>query len=231
MDIFLHNFSLTFQVFFIDLLLSGDNAIVIALACKFLPKEQMQKAILIGIIFAIITRVVLTTVSNLLLFLPIVRLLGGVLLIIIAIKLMIEESEEPSANEINSTTSTSFVSAVQTIVVADLVMSLDNVVALAAVIDGSVVYLIMGLLVSIPFLMYGSLIISRLLNEFPILIKAGGALLGWIAGHIAITDTIFAQWVNTQSPALVIIVPLLCAIFVLLQSKIIKEKSQVDRIQ
>ena len=231
MDIFLHNFSLTFQVFFIDLLLSGDNAIVIALACKFLPKEQMQKAILIGIIFAIITRVVLTTVSNLLLFLPIVRLLGGVLLIIIAIKLMIEESEEPSANEINSTTSTSFVSAVQTIVVADLVMSLDNVVALAAVIDGSVVYLIMGLLVSIPFLLYGSLIISRLLNEFPILIKAGGALLGWIAGHIAITDTIFAQWVNTQSPALVIIVPLLCAIFVLLQSKIIKEKSQVDRIQ
>ena len=224
MDIFLHNFSLTFQVFFIDLLLSGDNAIVIALACKFLPKEQMQKAILIGIIFAIITRVVLTTVSNLLLFLPIVRLLGGVLLIIIAIKLMIEESEEPSANEINSTTSTSFVSAVQTIVVADLVMSLDNVVALAAVIDGSVVYLIMGLLVSIPFLMYGSLIISRLLNEFPMLIKAGGALLGWIAGHIAITDTIFAQWVNTQSPALVIIVPLLCAIFVLLQSKIIKEK-------
>ena len=224
MDIFLHNFSLTFQVFFIDLLLSGDNAIVIALACKFLPKEQMQKAILIGIIFAIITRVVLTTVSNLLLFLPIVRLLGGVLLIIIAIKLMIEESEEPSANEINSITSTSFVSAVQTIVVADLVMSLDNVIALAAVIDGSVVYLIMGLLGSIPFLMYGSLIISRLLNEFPMLIKAGGALLGWIAGHIAITDTIFAQWVNTQSPALVIIVPLLCAIFVLLQSKIIKEK-------
>ena len=218
-----HNFNMTLEVFFVDLLLSGDNAIVIALACRSLPKVQMQKAILIGIVAAIVLRVILTSISSFILYLPVLRLLGGIALLIIAIKLLVEE-EDGGESDDGVAKPVGFFSAVQTIIVADLVMSIDNVIALAAVAQGSIFFLFIGLLISVPFLMYGSMFVTNMLKTYPFLIQVGGALLGWIAGHIAITDTIWDASVSVQSPALHYVVPFLVALFVLMQSRTIRQR-------
>ncbi|HWZ46608.1 MAG TPA: TerC family protein, partial [Herbaspirillum sp.] len=217
-----------FQVFLLDLILSGDNAVVIALACRSLPPQQVRKVILIGTGVAILLRVLLTTVITFLLALPGLKLLGGAALIYIAIKLIVDESARPEASMeegesvLDGAAGNRFWRAIGMVIVADLVMSLDNVVALAAAVNGSVVYLIIGLLFSVPLLMYGSLFISRLLNRYPLLVPGVGAMLGWLAGAIAVSDPLIADGINTQSPALIYVAPLFCVIFVLLQSKIRK---------
>ncbi|MBV8680242.1 MAG: YjbE family putative metal transport protein [Aquitalea sp.] len=215
---------MTLQVFFLDLILSGDNALVIAVACRALPPPLMRKAVLLGTGFAILLRVLLTTVVGFLLQVPLLKLLGAALLISIAIKLLLGEDEagkRPGA----AADSRQLWSAVSVVVMADLVLSLDNVVALAAAAQGSVLYLILGLLFSVPLLMYGSLFIARLLNDYPLLIPLGAGLLGWVAGQIAVTDPLLADWVNTQAPALQVVVPLLCVVFVLVESRIIRQRS------
>ncbi|HJU49183.1 MAG TPA: hypothetical protein VJ575_00390, partial [Pseudogulbenkiania sp.] len=116
--------------------------------------------------------------------------------------------------------------AVMVVVTADLVLSLDNVVALAAATQGSVLFLVLGLLLSIPLLMYGSLFINRLLGNYPLLVPAGSALLAWLAGQIAVSDPLVASWVETQAPALSVVVPMLCVVFVLCESRIIREQRQ-----
>src|SRR4029077_11054483 len=113
--------------------------------------------------------------------------------------------------------------AIGIILIADLAISLDNVVALAAVAQGNVVFLTLGLLASIPLLMYGSMFVTALLNRYPILVAAGGALLGWIAGDMGISDPIISDGVSTQAPALTVAMPLLGAVFVLLESRIIEQ--------
>lgn len=216
-----------FQVFLLDLILSGDNAVVIALACRSLPPQQVRKVILIGTGVAILLRVLLTTVITFLLALPGLKLAGGVALIYIAIKLIVDENARPEApmeeGDLDDAAGNRFWRAIGMVIVADLVMSVDNVVALAAAVNGSVVYLIIGLLFSVPLLMYGSLFLSRLLNRYPLLVPGVGAMLGWLAGAIAVSDPLIADGINTQSPALIYVVPLFCVIFVLLQSKIRKE--------
>src|SRR5450830_659820 len=117
-------------------------------------------------------------------------------------------------------------STVGIIVVADVTMSLDNVVALAAISQNSVFFLVLGLALSVPLLMYGSLFVTTLLKRYPILIPAGGALLGWIAGDIGMSDPLIADWVNAQLPGLTLAVPLACAIFVLVESNIIQQNLQ-----
>ncbi|MFZ6755093.1 TerC family protein [Undibacterium sp. Dicai25W] len=230
-DGIMHAIAMTLQVFFLDLVLSGDNAVLIALACRRLPQKQMRQVILLGTGFAFFLRVVLTTVVSFLLQVPSLRLIGGVALVYIALKLLVDdeqnrldgetfnhESEQDATNRLWST--------VGIVVVADLVMSMDNVVALAAVAQDNVSFLVFGLLLSIPLLMYGSLFVTGLLNRYPILVPAVAALLGWIAGDIAVADPLIADWINTQSPGLTIVMPLLCAIFVLMQSRIVKELRQ-----
>jgi YjbE family integral membrane protein len=230
-----------FQVFLLDLILSGDNAVVIALACRSLPPQQLRKVILIGTGVAILLRILLTTVITFLLALPALKLIGGVALVCIAIKLIVDESATPEApteeSESDDRDGNRFWSAIGMVIVADLVMSLDNVVALAAAVNGSVVYLIIGLLFSVPLLMVGSLFISRLLNRYPLLVPGVGAMLGWLAGTIAVSDPLVAGWIDTQSPALIYVVPFFCVIFVLLQSKIRKglprkpRSSRLPRLQ
>lgn len=233
-DGLMHALGMVFQVFFLDLILSGDNAVLIALACRSLPQRQMRKAMLIGTGFAIFLRVVLTTGIALLLQIPSVRLIGGFALLYIALKLIVEEGsefEDEIANEIAAMRKTSAPvvaknrvwQAIRIVVVADVVMSLDNVVALAAVAQNNIFLLVLGLLFSISLLMVGSLFVAKLLNRYPILVPTVGALLGWIAGGIGVSDPLIADWVNTQSPALPVAMPFLCAIFVILQSKIIKQ--------
>jgi YjbE family integral membrane protein len=222
----LHAISMIFQIGLLDLVLSGDNAVVIALACRGLPAAQVKKAVMIGTSVAIVLRVLLTTLAGWLLLVPFLKIAGAGLLIVIAIKLLIEEGgdDEGTLSESNPTT---LGGAVATVLIADLVMSMDNVVGLAAVAQGSVFYLVLGLLLSVPLLMFGSLHITRLLQRQPLLVSVGGALLGYVAGDIAVADPLVAGWVNTQSPALNLVLPLLCAAFVVLQARIIRQRRAV----
>jgi YjbE family integral membrane protein len=223
----------SFKVFFIDLLLSGDNAIVIALACRSLPPQQMRLTVMLGTLAAILLRLVLAMIVTDLLAVPYLKLAGALALIVIAVKLTVG-SEEDSAVERNKIgdrgkpsaahRASGLWTAVVVIVVADATMSLDNVVALAAIAQGRILFLALGILVSIPLLMYGSLIVIGFVNRYPLLILAGGVLLGWIAGDMAMSDPAIADWVNSQAPALAVVMPFLGAVFVLLQSRLIERE-------
>lgn len=219
----LHAIGMIFQISLLDLILSGDNALVIALACRGLPANQVKQAVMIGTGGAIVLRVLLTTLAGWLLLAPFLKLIGAGLLIVIAIRLLIEEQADDEGDSVEITPTT-LSGAVTTVLVADLVMSMDNVVGLAAVAQGSIFYLVLGLLLSVPLLMFGSLQITRLLQRQPFLVSVGGALLGYVAGDIAVSDPAVVGWVNTQSPALNVIVPLLCAAFVVLQARIIRRQ-------
>ena len=219
----LHALSMVFQVFLLDLVLSGDNALVIAMACRGLPPDQLKRAVLIGTSGAIVLRVLLTTLTGWLLLVPWLKLIGAVLLLVIAVRLLTEEEADEEGNSSDSSPQT-LGGAVVTVLTADLIMSMDNVIGLAAVAQGSVFYLVLGLVLSVPLLMFGSLQISRLLQRQPLLVVIGAALLGYIAGDIAVSDPVVVGWVNSQSPALNQVVPLLCAVFVVLQARIIRRQ-------
>jgi len=213
------------QITFLDLLLSGDNALVIALACRGLPAHMVRRAIGWGTLLAVALRVVLTGIIGFLMNVPYLKLIGAVLLIGIAIKLQLDEEEAPGATETGQRdVGSSLMSAIVIIVSADLALSLDNVVALAAAAKGSWLLLGFGLVLSMPLLMYGSLFVSRLLAAYPLLIPAGSALLGIIAGQIAVTDPVWGPWVATQAPGLSVAAPVLCALFVLFEARIVREQ-------
>ncbi|MCW3480761.1 YjbE family putative metal transport protein [Neisseriaceae bacterium JH1-16] len=223
-DNFGHAATLAFQVFFLDLILSGDNALVIALACRGLPRPLVKRAVAIGTGFAILLRVLLTTVVSFLLQLPLLRLIGALLLLVIAVKLLLGDLEPDEAAMAERSDADRLWSAVIMVVSADLVLSLDNVVALAAAAQGSVLFLILGLALSVPLLMYGSLFITRLLDDNPLLTPAASAMIAWIAGRIAVDDPLIAPWIASQAPALTLGIPLLCVVFVLVESRIIRER-------
>ena len=188
------------QIILIDLLLGGDNAVVIALACRDLPHSLRMKGIVLGTAGAIILRVILITCAVALLDLPFLKVVGGALLIWIGVKLLLPETE--SAEE-KIASSTKLFAAVKTIIVADFVMSLDNVLAIAAAAqqahdDHQTLLVIFGLLVSIPFIVFGSQIVLAFLDKFPVIVWFGGALLGWIAGSMISSDS----WVLEQFPSL-----------------------------
>jgi YjbE family integral membrane protein len=215
---------LTAEITLLDLLLSGDNAVVIALACRGLPEAQKRQGLLLGALAAIGLRVVLTFGAGALLRVPLLRLLGGLALIVIAIQLVVEDEPSDSAERLPASLQwrpTGMSSAVRTIVVADLVMSLDNVLALAVVARGNALVLALGLLLSVPLLMAGGWYVGSLLVRYPFLVRLGGAMLGWFAGDIAASDAVYAGWVDQQSPALHVVVPALCAMYVVLQARIV----------
>ena len=178
------------QIIMIELLLSGDNAMVIALACRNLPEEQRKRGILWGVGGAIGLRVVLTIFAVTLLALPYLKFFGALLLFWIAVKLVSEINAE-KGHEIES--SANFLTAIKTIIMADVVMSLDNVVAVAAAARDSIFLLLFGLALSIPLMIWSSQIFLRLIDKFPIIIIFGGALLGWIAGSMAVSDLVVHQ--------------------------------------
>ena len=214
---------LSLQVFLIDLLLGGDNALVIGLVCRSLPPRQMRRAMIFGTAAAIVLRIYLTTIVSWLLAIPFLKLLGGVALLLIAIKLLVEEdSERQVPGGAAPEGEQELWVAIVLIVIADLVMSLDNVIGLAAAARGSMLVLAGGLLFSLPLLIYGSLFVAALLKRYPLLITAGSALLGWLGGDIAMADPILAGWVTSQAPALGVAVPFLAAIFVVMESRIVR---------
>ncbi|MGP8233672.1 MAG: TerC family protein [Methylovirgula sp.] len=176
------------EIIWIDILLSGDNAVVIALACAGLPKEQRFKGIVLGTAAAIGLRVVFTLIFVDLLGFPFIKLFGGLLLLWIAVKLARDErGEKPVAEQ------TSILGAVRVIVIADAVMSLDNVVAIAAASKGSALLVLFGLGLSIPIIIFGSTLLLTLISRFPILIWFGAAMLGFIAGGMIAEEFIMAK--------------------------------------
>jgi YjbE family integral membrane protein len=178
------------QIILIDILLGGDNAVVIALACRQLPAAQRTKGIIWGTVGAIVLRVILIAFAITLLQIPFLKLVGAILLLWIGVKLLAPADDDDHGNIKGSD---KLWSAVKTVIVADLVMSVDNVIAIAGAAQGAgqqhqMPLVIFGLLVSIPIIVWGSQIVLKLMDRFPIIITLGGMLLGWIAGTMAHTD-------------------------------------------
>ncbi|MGV1014430.1 MAG: TerC family protein [Methyloceanibacter sp.] len=178
------------QIIWIDILLSGDNAVVIALACRKLPPRQRKWGIILGTAVAIILRVIFAGAVTTLMTMPYVKLVGGILLLWIAIKLLTPEEGGggAAANHGQIEPVGNLWHAIKIIAIADAVMSLDNVIAIAMAARGSYELLIFGLIVSIPLIMAGAALVMTLLERFPIIVWAGAALLGWIAGEIIAKD-------------------------------------------
>ena len=172
------------KIIWINVLLSGDNALVIALACRGLAPRQRLWGMIFGAGAAVILRIIFTGIVASLMELPYLKLVGGLALLVIAAKLMVPEQEDEEGVK----SASHLWAAVQIVVVADIVMSLDNVIAVAAAANGSFPLLILGLAISIPLIVAGAALIMALLNRLPILVWAGAALLGWIAGDVIATD-------------------------------------------
>lgn len=182
------------QIIVIDILLGGDNAVVIALACRKLPIAQRRKGIIYGTAGAIILRVILIVFAMTLLQLPFLKVVGAILLVWIGVKLL--APDEDGHSDIQG--SDKLLAAIKTIIVADLVMSVDNVIAIAGAAQGShedhqVLLVTLGLLISIPIIVWGSQLVIKLMERFPMVIVLGGMLLGWIAGGMLVTDPVFVN--------------------------------------
>jgi YjbE family integral membrane protein len=183
------------EIIWIDILLSGDNAVVIALACRSLPKGQRTWGVILGSGAAVALRVVFTVLVVELLGLPFVKIAGGVLLVWIGIRLVGAGERQKKIRPANT-----LWSAIRIVAVADAVMSLDNMMAVAAAAKGSKFLILLGLALSIPLLVFGSALVLALLNRFPVLVWAGAALLGWIAGDLIGSDPDLAAWLRVRWP-------------------------------
>ncbi|CAH1654180.1 TerC family protein [Hyphomicrobiales bacterium] len=191
------------QIIWIDLLLSGDNAVVIALACRSLPENRKKIGIWLGAGAAVGLRIIFALVVTYLLGVPYLKVIGGILLFWIAIKLAVGEEEAHG----NIEASESLWKAVRTIAIADAVMSLDNVIAIAAAARGHAELFIFGLLLSIPLIIMGAQLLTSIIERFPILVWIGAALLGWIAAEMILGDVAVLQWLQANWPNWVKSVP------------------------
>ena len=187
------------QIIAIDIVLGGDNAIIIALACRNLPKHQRRAGILWGTAGAIILRVILVFFATSLMEIWGLRSIGGILLIWIGVKLLTEVETNDLDGKINQ--SSNLLTAIRTIIIADFVMSLDNALAITAAAKGNIGLVVFGLLLSVPIIISGSALILRLMERFPIIITAGAGLLGWLGGGLIISDKLFADFITTSLPA------------------------------
>ena len=203
----------------IDLVLAGDNAVVIALASRNLPATQRNKAIYWGTFGAIGIRTLMTLAAVWLLKIPYLQALGGLLLIPVAIKLL---KQEDSAEHVDA--SSSFWEAIKTIIVADAIMGVDNVLAIAGASHGNMLLVVLGLLISVPIVVWGSKWISAWMVKYPILIYAGAAILAWTAGTMVMNDKIVGGYLTTIVRSSSWLLPLLVMLFVLTVGKL-KERS------
>ena len=191
------------EIIFVNILLSGDNAIVIALACRNLSPRQRWRGMFWGVFGAIVFRIMLTFFVVSLLADPWLKLVGAILLVWIGIKLIAEDKSDERGVE----ASDHLLAAVWTILVADVVMSLDNVIAVAAAAKGDVRLIVFGLGLSIPIVIGASQLIAPLFRRFPVFVYLGGGLLGYIAGEMAVGDPALEPWLAANARALLAIVP------------------------
>ncbi len=183
------------QIILINIVLSGDNAVVIALAARSLPPRQQKLAVFWGAGAAVVMRIILTVVAVELLRYPYLKLVGALLLFWIAVKLLLPE--DGGDDDVES--SDNLWAAIKTILIADLVMSLDNVIAVAAAAKGSLLLLILGLAISIPLVVFGATLLMKLMERWPIIITIGAGLLGWVAGEMMVTDPAIEDWVDASA--------------------------------
>lgn len=209
-----HSFILNLlEILLINIVLSGDNAVVIALACRNLPNNYKKKAIFFGTFGAVILRVVLTFVAVYILTIPFLNFIGGILLLWIAINLLKGEEEgDVKAN-------TNLIGAIKTIIIADLVMSLDNVIAVTGAANGSITLIIVGLIISIPLIIWGSQILMKIMEKFPIIIILGAGLIGYTAGEMILKDQAIEHMLGGINFNLHMIFPVLLAILVIFIGK------------
>jgi YjbE family integral membrane protein len=183
------------KIIWINIILSGDNAVVIALAARSLPPEQQRKAILIGSGAAVVLRIALTVVAAKLLAMPYLQIIGGLLLFWIGVQLLSEEDGdddgEPKASNL--------MSAVRTILIADLVMSLDNVIGVAAAAKGDELLLIIGLAISIPLVVFGSSMMIKMMERFPVIVVFGAGLIGWVGGETIVSDVALKEFMTANA--------------------------------
>jgi YjbE family integral membrane protein len=211
------------QIILINIVLSGDNAVVIALASRSLPPAQQKMAILAGSVGAIVLRIILTFFAVYLLSLPYLKLAGAALLLWIGVGLLKgEDGDEDLEGHSN------LASAIKTIIIADLVMSLDNVIGVAAAAKGNVPLLVIGLVISIPLIIFGSTLILKLMTRFPVIITLGAALLGWVAGEMCLSDPAIKHWVEQQPHVLHYIVPAAGALLVVAIGKWLASRSAAE---
>jgi len=209
-------------IIWVNIILSGDNAVVIALAARSLPKHQQKQAIFWGAGAAVVLRIVLTIVAVKLLEFPFLKLVGGAALLWIAVKLLVPEDEDDGEVE----ASTQLWGAIKTILIADLVMSTDNVIAVAAAAKGSVVLLVLGLVISIPLVVFGATMLMVLMERYPIIITLGAAVLGWTAGEMGVTDPALAEWVKANAHWLDWIAPAVGAVVVVVIGKALAKRKE-----
>ena len=189
-------------IIWVNIILSGDNAVVIALAALSLPKHQQGKAVFWGAGAAVVLRIILTIIAVEMLKFPYLKIVGGLLLFWIAVKLLM-----PEDGDANVESSDNLIQAIKIILIADLVMSLDNVVAVAAAAKGSILLLVLGLAISIPLVIFGATILMKLMERYPIIVIIGAALIGSVAGELLVTDPVLLDWVKANMPWLEIHLP------------------------
>lgn len=192
------------QIIGVNIILSGDNAVVIALACRSLPPRQQKLGVILGAAAAVVLRIIFTVFIVYLLEIPYLKLIGGVLLFWIGYKLM--QPEDEGHGDVDA--AGNLIGAVRTVLIADAVMSLDNVIAVAAAADayvgpdretGKLVLLVLGLLISIPLVVYGATLMLKLIARFPVIVVLGAGLIGWIAGEVIATDPAWAHWIEEHA--------------------------------
>lgn len=210
------------KIIWINIILSGDNAVVIALAARSLPPHQQKKAILFGSAAAVVLRIILTVVAAHLLQLSFLQIVGGALLLYIGVQLLSEEDDE---EEGHGKEGGGLIAAVRTILIADLVMSLDNVIAVAAAAKGNDILLLLGLAISIPLVIFGSTLMIKLMERFPIIVTLGAALIGWVGGETIVSDVALKE-IATANPWLHYAAAAAGAIFVVLLGRALQKRSK-----
>ena len=213
------------QIILINIVLSGDNAVVIALAARSLPPRQQKLAVLWGAGAAVVMRIILTVVAVELLRYPYLKIVGALLLFWIAVKLLMPEDGDDGDVE----SSDNLWSAIKTILIADLVMSLDNVIAVAAAAKGSLLLLVLGLAISIPLVIFGATLLMKLMDRWPIIITIGAGLLGWVAGEMLVTDPLVKDWVDTSAAYLHWLSPATGVVLVVVAGKWLAARAEAAR--
>ena len=211
-----------FKICVINILLSGDNAVVIALACRNLPLKQQKQAFAIGAVGVIVLMTALTAFAAYLMSLPYLEMIGAVLLVWIGIKLLAPGDEGEGEGKVSS----GFWDAVKTIIIADIVMSLDNVLGMAGAAKGHLGMLFLGMVITIPLILFGSALIMKLMERFPVFITFGAGLLGWVAGEMAIADPAIKGAVEAHAHFMEFGAPLIGAAAVVIAGRLLAQRRQ-----
>jgi YjbE family integral membrane protein len=209
-----------FKIAVINVVLSGDNAVVIALACRGLEPRQQRNAFIVGTGGIVVLMTVLTAMAAWLMTLPYIQIVGSVLLVWIGIKLLLPENGDDDVGP-----SGHFWGAVRTIIIADIVMSLDNVLGMAGAAKGHLGMLFIGLLITMPLILFGSAMLLRLMERFPVFVTIGAGLLGWVAGDMAVGDIAVKDYVELHAHFLEIAAPLVGALMVVIAGKMLARRA------